>query len=134
MNYRATVLQAAALPLVFKSTRAPYHCVASPWETAGTQQLEGKERSRDSAESNPPLIKMLRLTLLDLTFRRGNASTPHDLTAAAHATVQHGRCVFIVQQKSVHKLKRATHIAMHCKACDVPGYKKTKTKTHACAL
>lgn len=71
MNYRATVLQAAALPLVFKSTRAPYHCVASPWETAGTQQLEWKERSRGSAESNPPLIKTLRLTLLDLTFRRG---------------------------------------------------------------
>lgn len=47
---------------------AGYHCVASLWEIAGTQQLEGKERSRGSAESKPPLIKTLRLTLPHLAL------------------------------------------------------------------
>lgn len=44
-----------------------YHCVASLWEIAGTQQL-GEEEIKEECQEQPPLIKMPCLMLSDLTF------------------------------------------------------------------
>lgn len=48
-----------------KRSSTGYQCRVSLWETAGTRQLEGKKRSRGSAKSKAPLIRMARLRLQD---------------------------------------------------------------------